>query len=134
MTLEFDPLRAEQNKSPDDRPLRFCYARFRYNCDDDPEFEREVLAAFLRTAAVSLAVMVKAVETGDDSALQEAAHGVKGSALTLGADAFGDLCLRLEKMGRESQVAEASPLLHQAEAEFHALEAELRNYIQLQAA
>lgn len=110
-------------------PVRFCYERLHYNCENDSEFEHEVLTVFLRTAAMSLVTMMEAISSGDTSALQEAAHGVKGSALTLGAENFGRLCLALEQMAKEGNTEETQAVLTRAEGEFRELDAELRGYM-----
>lgn len=125
---------AKKSEGEDKPPVRFCYERLHYNCENDSEFEHEVLSVFLRTAALSLVTMTEAIVSGDSSALQEAAHGVKGSALTLGAENFGRLCLALEHMAKEGKTEETQAVLTRVEGEFRELDAELRGYMRKMAA
>src|SRR5262245_18850473 len=68
---------------------------------DDAEFLRQVLDEFLEMAPKLLARVDGSVAARDAAELAAASHSLKGSARTIGADAFGAACAELEQLGRE---------------------------------
>jgi CheY-like chemotaxis protein len=62
---------------------------------DDPVWAAEVAATFITQAALRLPELWRAANTGDCSALQRIAHGLKQNAAVAGAARIADLCDRL---------------------------------------
>ena len=60
----------------------------------------------------------QAMASGDASALQEAAHSLKGSSATLGFVSLAAYCQELETIGRSRAPDQAVPLLAKVEAEY----------------
>ena len=54
-------------------------------CGDDDDLRRELVAIFVDDARHTLAELARAIAAEDASAVQQAAHALKGSAATLGA-------------------------------------------------
>ena len=52
--------------------------------------------------------MRAAITRGDSQALQRAAHALKGTVRSFGAQAAGDAALRLEVMGRSGDLTHAA--------------------------
>ncbi len=93
---------------------------------DDPEFEAEVVSDFLRGATKHVGEICEAFESGNDEKLRLAAHALKGSCRTLGAEALGEVCQELEKQAAGGHLAECSFLIAQAKAQHISLEAAMR--------
>ncbi len=84
----------------------------------DAEFKQELLKLFFKDAREKLSSMRKAIEEGDATALEKAAHAVKGAAKNLGAERFGELARGLEMKGASSFLEGAQDVLFELEAEF----------------
>ena len=65
----------------------------------DREILQEVVQLFCAETPELLAAMRAAIARGDSQALQRAAHALKGTVRSFGAQAAGDAALRLEVMG-----------------------------------
>jgi HPt (histidine-containing phosphotransfer) domain-containing protein len=72
-----------------------------------PDLFGKLLAFFRQEAAESMALIERAMASGDTAAMRLAAHKMKGSAGTLGARALTALCAALE---REPDVVDAKDL------------------------
>lgn len=73
---------------------------------------KEVVQSYLNEEApVCLRQIQEAVLGGLCEDLRKAAHKLKGSSRAVGARAVGDVCLRLEEMGREGKAADAPEAL-----------------------
>jgi HPt (histidine-containing phosphotransfer) domain-containing protein len=82
----------------------------------EPSLLVEIVSIFLRDAPGRLAAIREAIQTANADALREAAHALKGSAATLGAQQVGELCSQLEQMGREGALEAAAGLLPELDA------------------
>jgi len=94
----------------------------------DEELLREVAQIYLTEYPPLIEKIRSAVGSGDSDALQRAAHTLKGSLATLGAEPAAALALTLESKGRENTLdSAADDLLHLEEElgrvhrEMHAL-------------
>ena len=85
--------------------------------DDEPEFFQSVVEQFFEDAPVHIQTIHRAVKESDQKTLTIAAQTLKGSARNLGAMPLSEICLLLEKCGRETQLMEASSLLTKLDAE-----------------
>ncbi len=66
--------------------------------------------------------MDQAAMQNDASALEHSAHTLKSSSHSLGAIELSNLCMRLEKMGREKQIDNAMKLLEDLHGEYQKIE------------
>ena len=83
----------------------------------DRAFVQEMIDVFLSDAARLIGEMRRAAESGQAEPLRRAAHSLKSNSANLGAPALRALCLEMETLGRDGQVAGAAGPLAQAEAE-----------------
>ncbi len=66
---------------------------------DEVEFFREVLQAYKAGAEEMLRAMGQALEQGDDEGWRNAAHGLKGASLNVGAVRLGQRLADMEHCG-----------------------------------
>lgn len=82
--------------------------------DSDPEFLRQILAAFIATMEGTPA-MLSALAAGDDAdALTNEAHSAKGAAASACAEELCELCRKLEHAGRNEnwpEIRRLAPLI-----------------------
>jgi CheY-like chemotaxis protein/HPt (histidine-containing phosphotransfer) domain-containing protein len=114
--------------APPDEPV-FDPTRLEGLVGDDAEFRRQVLGEFLEMAPKLLARVDGSVAARDAAGIAAASHSLKGSARTLGADAFGTACAELEMLGREGVLDAISDAAERARREFVRLEGVLRPYV-----
>ena len=74
----------------------------------DREVLQEVIQLFYAETPELLAAIRAAITRGDGQALQRAAHALKGTVRSFGAQAAGDAALRLEVMGRDGDLTQAA--------------------------
>ncbi len=74
------------------------------------EFFAELVQTYLDDAKKLIADVASAVDAVDANAVRESAHALKSSSGYMGADKVVELSARLETMGREGNLAEASAL------------------------
>ncbi len=86
--------------------------------EDEPEFFQAVVEQFFEDAPVHLQNIHRAVKESDQKALTLAAHTLKGSAKSMGAKPLNEVCLLLEKCGREGKMKGVSSFLATLDAEF----------------
>jgi HPt (histidine-containing phosphotransfer) domain-containing protein len=75
--------------------------------DGDEVFARDLADAFIGTGDRELAVMEAALCAGDEAALRESAHALKGASANLRASAAASAAARLESaagLGRSAQI------------------------------
>jgi CheY-like chemotaxis protein len=84
----------------------------------NPEVLRRAITVYLTDAPQRLATIRQAMISGDASALQEAAHSLKGSSATLGFMSLAACCQELEAIGRTRALDQVAPLLARVEAEY----------------
>jgi CheY-like chemotaxis protein/HPt (histidine-containing phosphotransfer) domain-containing protein len=85
----------------------------------------QLIEIFLRTAPGDIEKAAAAVRNSDATDLEDAAHKLKGSCSNLGAARLRDFCQRLEKLGRDGTLQDASKLLAAAETELGRVRTEL---------
>ncbi len=69
-----------------------------------PDVVTELIDNFITTAGERLEAIGQALDRADSSALQTAAHSLKGSSGTLGAAGMADICGDLEARGRDDNL------------------------------
>lgn len=85
----------------------------------DNTFIREVVRMFVHQTPRKIDEIVAAAAEGEPVAIARSAHSLKSSAYQIGAEALGNLCLRLER-GEE-----AASLVRELRAEWVGVRAEL---------
>ncbi|MFT7622893.1 MAG: HPt (histidine-containing phosphotransfer) domain-containing protein, partial [Myxococcota bacterium] len=91
-------------------------------------FVGRMIDLFLRDADTRRAAIGKAVREADSDQLARTAHSLKSSSGVLGASHLSELCLNLERMGREQELAEAAATFQEFESELSRVQDELRAY------
>jgi two-component system, sensor histidine kinase and response regulator len=94
---------------------------------------QEVIQLLCAETPELLAAIRAAITRGDSQALQRAAHALKGTVRSFGAEAAGDAALRLEVMGRSGDLTHAALACAALEQEVAALERDLAGFRQEQA-
>jgi len=103
-------------KAPE-APPALDLGRLRETSGGDAEFEREVLAEHEASLPQRISDMISGLDSGDSARLRFAAHGMKGSSLTIGAAALGDLSGRIEALAAGGDLEGARPLIPALERE-----------------
>jgi len=65
--------------------------------DEEGGFLKEIINLFITDSVNTLDDIKKHAASGDIGAMSKSAHKLKGSSLSIGAQALGDLCFKLEK-------------------------------------
>jgi HPt (histidine-containing phosphotransfer) domain-containing protein len=89
-------------------------------------FMLELIDAFVDEGRVEVERVLAAVTAGDVTALVQAAHRLKGSALNLGCHTLGATAESLESMGRRGALDEAGEIVERLGSEFDRTVAALR--------
>jgi two-component system, sensor histidine kinase and response regulator len=74
----------------------------------DREMLQEIVRLFFTEAPALLARIQTAMAHGDGRALERAAHSLKGTVMSFGAQTAGEAALRLEVMGRGGDLTQAA--------------------------
>lgn len=81
-----------------------------------PDVVARILNRFFAESAERFAALGHAVEVDDAQSLERSAHALKGIAGTVGANAVGDLAVRLEHIGREGRAQDGAPLVKELDS------------------
>lgn len=95
--------------------------------EGDDSFLDSLVDLYLEGATSSIQNMREAERSGDADALKKAAHKLRGSSLTMGALGMGEICEKLEAMGKSGTVSGSPEWLEKLEKEFKEVSAVLRN-------
>ena len=85
--------------------------------NDDGEFFRSLIAAFLSDMPKQIQTLRAAVNIGDSYLIHEQVHSLKGAARNMGASPLGDVCQELEQHARSGQVHDGARMLGRIERE-----------------
>ncbi len=85
--------------------------------DVNEEMLQELAALFLQECPKLLTECEEALRDGDARKLRRAAHTIKGSVATFGANRAADAALRLENLAKEEQLEQARAALAELQAE-----------------
>jgi signal transduction histidine kinase/HPt (histidine-containing phosphotransfer) domain-containing protein/BarA-like signal transduction histidine kinase len=88
------------------------------------------LTKFLQKLPARLNAISNTVKNGDPEGLSKAAHKLKGTALTFGAERLSELSLKLEMMGKEGQMPGDGVLLSAIMAEGEAVQVEIKKILE----
>ena len=109
-------------------PVGFDFERLASISGGDVEFEREVAAEYLAQSRQLLVQIAQSIESGDTATLRRAAHTLKGSSLTVGAEGLGAIGAELERNAGRTEPAPMSELLARAQAGLATTERLLDDY------
>ena len=88
-----------------------------------------LIETYLEDSVVRLDSLKDAVGSLDTEAVRKEAHSFKGSSGNIGAPKLADLCRRLEDMGKDGDVKDASPLLDEIVVEYQEVKSIMENMI-----
>ena len=120
--------------SHDNAADRMNFDRLQEISGGDPDFEREVLEAFVVETSDQLAIAQARLQLGDATGASHEAHTMRGVALNVGARKFGGLVEEIEACSREGDLVAAREALSRALLEFDELRHTLRQYLRGRAA
>ena len=92
----------------------------------DREILEEILVVFSESYPDQLSELKNAIDNGDTQIVERAAHTLKGSVGTFSAKKALKTAFRLETMGREGNLQEATAVYSKLEQEIEELEAALK--------
>lgn len=92
------------------------------------EFQK-ILFTYLRDSPKRLKAMRNAITARDYKALYEAAHGLKSTSASLGANNLSEYAKQLEYMGRKEDIKEAANVFNHAVKEFGIINQSLKKYM-----
>ncbi|MGO9057372.1 MAG: Hpt domain-containing protein [Candidatus Binataceae bacterium] len=84
---------------------------------EDRSLLREIRDLFVTEAPDQLDAMVQACANRDTKLLAQAAHRLKGTAVTFGANGMRQLCLEIEQLGLAGSLHEVEALIERLRAE-----------------
>lgn len=82
--------------------------RFQGLTGGDKDFEREIIDLFLKDTPLQLTRLEAAINDGNSSNVEAAAHSIKGAAANMGAEKFRKLAQSLEMKGKTASLQGAS--------------------------
>ncbi|MBE9126471.1 MULTISPECIES: PAS domain S-box protein [unclassified Coleofasciculus] len=94
--------------------------------DDFEELLAEVIDSYLEDSPPRLNAIRNAVTQNDAADLQQSAHALKSSSLTVGATLLAQLCADLEALGYAGTIGDASTQLSPLDAEYERVKAALQ--------
>lgn len=107
----------------------FNERRLDETCGGDAEFMVLVVAEFLNVVPDYLRRLGEAVGAGDAAQAGAMAHTLKGSCATVGAEALGRACARLEQEAKAGVLAEADGRMAHIERELERVRPLLQHYL-----
>jgi len=94
------------------------------------ELFQEIANLFLENLPLYMVQIQEGIVKGDANALEQAAHGLKGSVGNFGAKRSYEAAYLLEKLGRDGKTEEAGDVLTELEKELGVLEKEIKSTLQ----
>ena len=91
------------------------------NMEGDVELLQEIVEVFLEVAPEQLDELTAGIEAGEVGSVGTLAHGMKGGAANIGADAFVAAAHELEQLARDGSLSGAQELLENLRDEFMTL-------------
>ena len=109
----------------------FDLARLDESCSGSDSLKQRVIDRYLVTSQDSFNQVVQSVEVQDGKGLKASAHALKGSSLTIGANAVGNLCQQLELCGTGEQFGdETKDLVDKLKEQLQMLHDDLKQYVE----
>ena len=98
-------------------------------CGGDRSFEEMVIGEFRESTLAALRNLDAAIEARDAVRTKAVAHGIKGSAATLGGQALASICRLLEQASAAPDWNQAAELARAAHAGYAELDAALTAHL-----
>lgn len=95
-----------------------------------PNILNKVINNYFGSSQQLMETLRHALRDGEPTAIQKAAHSIKSSSATLGAETLATLCKKLESMGREKNTENAWDILSEIEAEYERVKCALRGELE----
>lgn len=86
-----------------------------------PDLRKQLMSVYLDSAPALMNNIQAAVRAADGQALGFAAHALKSSSVSIGAQALGKTCSELELLGKANSLERAAELVLRAGLEFEAV-------------
>ncbi|MFQ3611288.1 MAG: ATP-binding protein, partial [Fimbriimonadales bacterium] len=102
--------------------------------DGDVEFQKELFQEFLEQTPSLITELTQSLASGDANTVGRVAHTLKGSARSIGADAFAEACFVLEQMGKSGDLNGGEDALRQIQTQWTTLQDALNAFVQEEAA
>lgn len=97
--------------------------------DSSPEMLDEMSSIFLEDAVPLIDQMKTGNINHDFTAVQMAAHALKGSSATIGLDQFANICLAIESGCKQNETNQISQHLASLESEYVQIEKALSDFL-----
>jgi HPt (histidine-containing phosphotransfer) domain-containing protein len=97
---------------------------------DDENVIKEFLANYLQSTNHLAIILRNAGLANDAAAVEEAAHKLKSSSLTIGAKKLGEQCAQMEIAGREGNFKKIATLLPVFDKEIESINKQLKAMIE----
>lgn len=110
-----DPVKANGGPAIDERAIKDTFG------DDDDVF-KEILQSFVAPSQEIVIEIISAWEKRKASGVKDAAHKLKSSARSVGANALADICVKLEAAGKSEDWTTIAALAPKARDEFGQVE------------
>jgi len=124
MTEQNLPPTSDGQEATIDWSVLDTFRTFRKQGDPDPS--TRLINIFLKSSPPLLDSLQTAIQAAAPESLANVAHSMKSGSLNMGATGLGELCARLEKIGRSGTIEEADALLDRIKLEYAAVEAAFR--------
>jgi CheY-like chemotaxis protein/HPt (histidine-containing phosphotransfer) domain-containing protein len=111
MAAPTTPDAAPQVAAVDDRAIKDMFG-------DDADTFKEILVSFVGPSRDIIAEIRSAHDSNDANGIKEAAHKLKSSARSVGANALADTCAALESAGKSAEWTQIKTLTPLAEQQF----------------
>ena len=96
----------------------------------EPDVLTEVLQMFLQEVPPRIERLCNAWAAGNIEEMSRAAHSLKGSAGTIGAQRLFSVCSQLDDVGRAGALTKVAPLVDALGTEFSKVEVAIRRVIE----
>jgi len=96
--------------------------------EDDPDFLTELFEGYLETTESALKELEEAVSEASPIRVVTTAHTQKGASGNIGAKNMAELFKKLEQMGREESIENATKIITDLEKEFQNVKEEIKAY------
>lgn len=106
---------------------REVFDRLRQATAGDTGVLAELCREYIAEARLTIDNLRNALKERNAAEFRERAHYLKGSSQMIGARQLAQYCATMEKMGKDSDLSAAEPVLEQAAAALRAVEGELAN-------
>ncbi|HLC17073.1 MAG TPA: Hpt domain-containing protein, partial [Thermodesulfovibrionia bacterium] len=99
------------------------------NIGDDFIFFKELLSSFAEQLPCYFEELESAFKAKDHNALKEAAHKVKGAALSIGGETIADCVIKIEKLANSGNTDGVETLITSFKKESEKFMKEVQNFI-----